>query len=311
MEECNTLAMMYNNEGASNIQRKNYQQAIMFLSEALKLAEQVSRHLTEEMRACHVFNTNSAVATAATMNTPCTCHHCKLETCMMNKGNGQQHNGNNRVLSSMKDGSASLKDNVKTEDDVHDCCHDHNHNYHHHQGFFLYTKPLFASSISIQEKHYMGESLSLMILFNLALAYQLEGGSILLCKSRKLYELCYQMQMETHHQCSLWFTMCISNNLSEIHRQEGGCNAQYSTCLQHLLSTMMYVVDCHLTSSSSSLSSRDNEDTPTFPPTRNSQRRKRRKSYPNFHQFMMQTAMDGFFLNSSRVILQSRVASAA
>lgn len=253
-----TLAMKLNNKGASCIQCADYRQAIFLLSRALKITEKGSNDHAHDI-------------------TPCDCYHCTLESCMMNHPLSQR-------LSKLLDhpNRKSSKPKVRKFETK---------GLINRKGF-LYVHPLFASLLSIREEHFMGETLSMMILFNLALAYQLEGT---LSRARKLYELCYRLQVQSSQKCCLWFTMCISNNLSEIHRCEG--NEQYSACLNHLLSTMMYIVDCHMVSSHTHM-----EGVHLFP---------NRLRCADFHQYMMNSAMDGFVRNSSNLILFCRVASAA
>lgn len=251
-----TAAMKLNNKGALCIQRTDYKQAIFMLSRALKIAEKVS----------HVH---------ANESTPCDCYHCKLESCMMNDPWTQSNVVGNRNRKDLD--TKQRKSRVSGS-----LC----------QRGFLYTRPLFASLLSIREGHFMGETLSIMVLFNLALAYHLEGT---LSRAMKLYELCYRLQLQSSQRSCLWFSMCISNNLSEIHRCEG--NSQYSACLSHLLSTMMYVVDCHMVSSSSAMTGVDMIS--------------HRLRCADFHQYMMKIAMDGFLRNSFKMILCCRVASAA
>ena len=143
----------------------------------------------------------------------------------------------------------------------------------------------------------MGASLSLMIIFNLALAYHLSalqkidsmasaGSSVMhssirkrrdLSKAMQLYELAYQLQLEDDHQIGsrmncLRFTMMISNNLGQIHYAMKN-HAKHAVCMQHLLSTMMYLVDCQVPVDAAEL--------------------------------------DGFFRNTSKLILQDKCAGAA
>ncbi len=265
-KECHlhTLAMRYNNRSALHLQLANYEQAIAYLCKALKLAEHVSRSQIDEPTSC--------------VRVHCTCQHCKLQTCMMN---GVQRQPCSRDYS-FESGSSSSSDSPKW--DAAD---------NTQREGFLYTRPLVVSAISIQKKHDLGVTLSLILLFNLALAYQLDGT---LTKSRKLYELCHRIQLEAHQPCCLWFAMCVSNNLSEIHRREK--SAQYPACLQHLLSTMMYMVDSRLSKS-------HNDSFGRVPDSL------LRSSNPDFHHYMMQTAMDGFLRNSTKLILNTRVATAA
>jgi len=129
--------------------------------------------------------------------------------------------------------------------------------------------------------------LPLMIMFNLALAYQLraismtashcenDGSSLTfdrnteLEKALHLYELADQLHVNYLQQQpnsivetsleddsrrsigSIRFKMVISNNIGEIHRSVGD-SAKHKMCLKHLLSTVMSVVnreDIHLDAS--------------------------------------------------------------
>ena len=74
----------------------------------------------------------------------------------------------------------------------------------------------------------------------------------LLKKALQLYELAYQLHIDStsdeHYFNSdnerigtLMFTMIISNNLGEIHRVVRN-ERKHKLCLQHLLSTIMYMV---------------------------------------------------------------------
>merc|ERR1719491_2309288 len=139
----------------------------------------------------------------------------------------------------------------------------------------------------------MGSTLSLVIIFNLALSHHLMGigndnnnkESIDFIKNTKslqhavkLYELAYQLHVNYTEQqsfhtdnnnntmhidddgnddhdnndndnanraadadVSLRFIMIISNNIGQIHRVAGNTKT-YTRCLQHLLSSIMYVV---------------------------------------------------------------------
>lgn len=163
---------------------------------------------------------------------------------------------------------------------------------------FICRRTIRVSPQSMQEGHPMGASLSLIIIFNLALAYHLSalqktksiiagagatinGNSIRLrrdlSKAMQLYELAYQLQLEDDHQQGsqmncLRFTMMVSNNLGQIHLSVKN-HAKHAICMQHLLSTMMYLVDCQVPVDS--------------------------------------VELDGFFRNTSKLILQDKCAGAA
>jgi len=139
---------------------------------------------------------------------------------------------------------------------------------------FVYKRPLLVNKKCIEEMHYMGITLSLIILLNLALAYHLKATTIgpylnknlrVLEQALQLYELAYQLNVKhqasmTMNSCdeyydanstasrsigSLRFTMIVSNNLGEIHRFIGSKEKQ-TMCLQHLLSIIIYMVDSKL-----------------------------------------------------------------
>lgn len=144
---------------------------------------------------------------------------------------------------------------------------------------YIYRKPIFVNERSIEEQHYMGTTLSIIVIFNLALLYHLQmirrsnnnenntsmitddddDDDISYEKALRLYELAYelhivQLQQQEHKQpkcidnnnnnqaATYRFTMIISNNLSQIHRVTGD-KTQKEQCLQHLLSIIVYAVE--------------------------------------------------------------------
>lgn len=146
---------------------------------------------------------------------------------------------------------------------------------------YLYAEPIQVPPLCMEECHYMGLVLPLILTFNLALAHHLEAlreASINRSKLQRvlrLYELAYRWQMEgddSQVEC-IRFSMIIANNLSEVHRAVSN-HGKHHACLKHLLSTLMFAIDC-------------NE--------------------------MDRNAidMDGFFRNTSELILHSRCAGAA
>jgi tetratricopeptide (TPR) repeat protein len=148
----------------------------------------------------------------------CKCHSCTLEASMaFSKHAGQRQS----------------RMDVNEEDNTN-------------QGF-IFQQPIRVSPASMS--HAMGLILPLMITYNLALAHQLsamqEKFSSLdrrrkLQRSLKLYELAYRWQMEEEVQ-SLGFNMILANNLGELHRAADN-KLKFEKCMQHLLSTMMYVL---------------------------------------------------------------------
>ena len=90
-----------------------------------------------------------------------------------------------------------------------------------------------------------------------------------------LYELAYQLHLDdtqSQQAPSLRFSMIVSNNLGQIHDISND-TSKHTLCMQHLLSTIMYLVDCQIPSDWDEL--------------------------------------DGFFGNVSKLILEKKCASAA
>jgi hypothetical protein len=86
--------------------------------------------------------------------------------------------------------------------------------------------------------------LSKIIMFNLALAYQLaaNGSEAKLRKSLRLYALAFSFQNTEELTDSVMFTMATLNNSGLIHEQFGNQEAS-QICFEELLSTIMCVVD--------------------------------------------------------------------
>lgn len=123
---------------------------------------------------------------------------------------------------------------------------------------FVFRRPLRVSQTTIQEKHYMGSTLTVMILFNLALAHQLLGMAIPsawptyedrfqnMDRALKLYELCIHASdgCECSDAASLRLKLLVMNNLSQIHKISG-IPKKYRMCLEFLLRAMMFVAHGH------------------------------------------------------------------
>lgn len=95
------------------------------------------------------------------------------------------------------------------------------------------------------------EKLACIILYNLALAHHLrameeQNATSRLSRLRKalsLYEHAHQILLNQEIDVSLLHSMAIACNLSHIHHITGNEPAS-QICLQHLLSAILYVVDC-------------------------------------------------------------------
>ena len=148
---------------------------------------------------------------------------------------------------------------------------------------FVYRNPIRVSPQAIEEEQYMGPALPLIITFNLALAHHTRliqdkktNDRDAMNKVLRLYECAYRFQVQEANEmvASIPFTMIIANNLSQIHRAANN-HSKHMKCLQHLLSTVMFLVDGQQTQDRTDLD------------------------------------MDGFLQNASSLILQGQCASAA
>lgn len=235
------LAKKLNNRAVFCIQAGHYNRAVNNLVKALKLTEQ-----------------------RADDEIGCTCRHCSLEACV----SYSQKRG--QIFDDLSTASKFNSDKSLNQDESS-------------SSGYVHRQPILITSQAIQEDHTMGLTLPLIITFNLALVHHLSAISEEVLNRRKLgkvlqlYELAYRWQMESEEdeqvEC-IRFTLIISNNLGEIHRVVSN-RIKYERCLQHVLSTLMFMVDCRIIDSESRLD------------------------------------MDGFLRNTSQIILQERCAAAA
>ena len=134
------------------------------------------------------------------------------------------------------------------------------------------TRCIFIDPISVLSTNftslanvYVCEQLSYVLLYNLALAHHLRAiteqdlpmRTLRLEKALALYEHAHSVLINSTSssvsrreegeegvlQVSLVHTMAIASNLAHVHSQLGN-EAQSRLCLEHLLSTILYIVDC-------------------------------------------------------------------
>jgi tetratricopeptide (TPR) repeat protein len=109
---------------------------------------------------------------------------------------------------------------------------------------------LFLNPIRIQGKFprtKMRKALSLIALFNLAICNHHNGllhnmDTVLLRKALQMYELAYAIQMQEGIDMTLTPTMIIMSNVGHIHKILGNRDNAMQ-CFQHLLSTIMFLVE--------------------------------------------------------------------
>lgn len=122
-------------------------------------------------------------------------------------------------------------------------------------GPFVFRNPMFVIDGSIQPttfRYYV--VLSFVLLYNLALCHHLSALDVinsndanrkrhLLIRSLSLYELAYTVQMTEELELAVLQTMALVNNLGQIHLALGAAQKSQQ-CMEHLLSTIMFVNDC-------------------------------------------------------------------
>jgi hypothetical protein len=226
------LAQDLNNEASSLLVKgENLPQAIRLLSKALELSKWNLRQHDEQ----------------TSIEQSCSCEHCSLDACLVHQIEADApHRNKNSFAASTGRCGAGLP-YLRNSKQTNPACNNEDEKY-------VYRRPLTVSDTCIRESHFMGTTLTVMILFNLALAHQLLATSIpstfdtfktkinTLNKSLKLYELC----IHAHNDCectdtsSLRLKLLVINNLSEIHRLAGE-PTKHRMCVDYLLRAMMFV----------------------------------------------------------------------
>eukprot|EP00934_Nitzschia_sp_Nitz4_P007509 Nitzschia sp. Nitz4//scaffold83_size84149//4940//5680//NITZ4_005161-RA/size84149-processed-gene-0.49-mRNA-1//-1//CDS//3329558908//7499//frame0 len=139
---------------------------------------------------------------------------------------------------------------------------------------FIYRTPIFSCRQCTE--HSPGGTLTLIIILNLAMAHHLSAMQSSNCRRRlqkalQLYELAHQLIQEDDF-ASPRATLIIANNVGEIHRVVQN-HKKHAMCMHILLSTMMFMIDCQIPAAS--------------------------------------VEMEGYFRNTSQLILHNNCAGAA
>ena len=293
------VVQILNNQGAKLLRNGRYGPAIHKLISALKISERIT--------AADGANSNDGENTMKT-DCCCSCRLCTLDECMsssfddrkssltthaLEEQRRSQHQTTHSTLGSTLSTYSRTANSNAT--DIHDERNRSNCGY-------LFENPIFVSRLSIEERHQMGTTLSLIVVFNLALAYHLSALQHYhlhhhqqanqeqqvhrrLGQAKHLYEVAYRLQgrvghhNETLSSSSLRFMMIVSNNLGEIYRLMKD-DIQHQRCLEHLLSMMMLVFN--------------NCQFPT--------------GYTSVRDL---NELEGFLRNTSRLILREQCANAA
>jgi hypothetical protein len=219
-----------NEQGCFSIEVGHYDRAIVLLTEALNTIE--------------------------TMRLPCSRHRftssCGLDVCMEYT---QSYNNlvNHGVRTATSSSAEKSTIDAKHVDDVPAATNNG----------FIYKQPFRIPQQAISEGRSLGQTLPLVVVFNLALAHHLKAisksnGANLSSRCREhlenilhLYEMAYHWHIEQERArpsspssglSSLKLIMILANNLAQIHLAVHSMT-KYRLCLQHLLSTMMFMVD--------------------------------------------------------------------
>eukprot|EP00534_Pseudo-nitzschia_fraudulenta_P005869 CAMPEP_0201179438 /NCGR_PEP_ID=MMETSP0851-20130426/113346_1 /ASSEMBLY_ACC=CAM_ASM_000631 /TAXON_ID=183588 /ORGANISM="Pseudo-nitzschia fraudulenta, Strain WWA7" /LENGTH=343 /DNA_ID=CAMNT_0047463421 /DNA_START=55 /DNA_END=1086 /DNA_ORIENTATION=- len=271
------LAKSLNNRASQAIASRNYDAAITDLKNALELTDLYLSSNHQDHKAC-------------------SCKYCSPETCLMIAEDDdhtcsrscEDHQRPSKAKKRKRQSTINSVDiDLDFDDESMECDHakDEDHSWcgsdsacqaagpkitreatrvvKKQDEAFVYSRPLRVNQKSIDEHHYMGSTLSVIILFNIALAHHLKAIELLpvladhsdrlaiLQQPLKLYELAYQLQVDrTEGQRSnvcneenlvnLRFMMLVTNNISDIHRIAGNAK-KYKMCLEHLLNAMMFM----------------------------------------------------------------------
>lgn len=312
-------AKILNNRAAHVITTTgNYEEGINLFTKALKLTERSTLLESSQQKdqvpcSCKFCSLESCLVLTEDRK----CHHqcsslCSSPSTRMDLAVDDDHSDQQEHATKTKNDNidtSSIEDPTDYYDGVHDnspptttnycpqqhesasCC---NTAFHYQKekaeedndGGFVYQRLFLINDQSIVDSHYMGSTLSLIIIFNLALTHHQMGlmgidsdkkeslsppsNQTVSSKSTKslqhavkFYEVAYQLRVNSTEQQSFQtdnntmddddnhhyndrtvvnfrLTMIIANNIGQIHRVAGN-SKKYTMCLQHVLSSIMYV----------------------------------------------------------------------
>jgi hypothetical protein len=201
------LSQELNNHAASLIEKGCYDEAISSLATAMRLSRDCD---------CEVSSTTSCC---------CRCKSCSLEACIQ--------------YSTEEASERSI--NIEEEQQ---------------RKGYIHRQPIMIPPSCLQFGHSLGPTLPLMLTFNLALAHHfkaldekddLDARHKSMLKACKLYERSYRVheqQLECEEDESVWFVMMVANNLGDVHQTLNN-HKQYAECMETLMSTIMFFIDCH------------------------------------------------------------------
>jgi hypothetical protein len=113
---------------------------------------------------------------------------------------------------------------------------------------FVYRHPIRIPRQAISHSLKFSTATSIMLIFNLALAHHLYAieetfSRPMIDKSTRLYECAYSLLRQHNFEANVLFVLATVNNLGQAHKSLDQ-SEKATKCFQHLLSTLMFLVEC-------------------------------------------------------------------
>ena len=128
---------------------------------------------------------------------------------------------------------------------------------HNYESDYIYRHPIYIpedkvlihiNRMSIDKYSGVAALLSVIAMFNLALAHQLDGmehsrnWEVSLRKSARLYELANQLASVHDIECGALFLLSVANNLGHVYKTLS-CPNKATKFFEHLLCTLLYLTE--------------------------------------------------------------------
>lgn len=217
-----------NNRGAYQIETRQYGNAVSTLTEAIMLSKKVVARFRVEG------SNQDAQLTQGTEE------ECYFSQCMQYTYRCTDTTSPRPPLSHNED-SASFCDQPSMEEDNDDDEGEMNE--------FVYRHPIRIPRQAINPSFQFNMATSIMLIFNLALAHHLCAteeeetfSRPMFDKSARLYECAYSLLLQQDFGSNVLFVLATVNNLGQAHRSLDQSETA-TKCFQHLLSTLMFLVE--------------------------------------------------------------------
>jgi hypothetical protein len=159
-----------NNDGTNTNTNTNYDKAIVLLSKALKEMEKNMLHHDVEICTCEcTCNNLFGESTESEIQSESDHHHHQQQQHLNSNNNNNSHHQQTKKF------AASSSSEEEDDNNNNNSNNNNNNNNNYYYDGFVYRRPFLVPKSCIKKKHYMGNNLSLIILFNLALAHHLNA----------------------------------------------------------------------------------------------------------------------------------------